>query len=106
MARYIDADELLEECDEAISNIQFSSPYQDEIDVMVSGMERIRDKIDDALTADVEEVKHGRWLSIGFGEYWCSVCDANGEDVLDKRGNPNWKYCPNCGAKMGGGKKE
>lgn len=52
--------------------------------------------------AEYAEVKHGRWLSVGFGEYWCSVCDANGEDVLDKRGNPNWKHCPNCGAKMDG----
>lgn len=41
--------------------------------------------------------KHGHWLSVGFGEYWCSVCDENGEDVFNKRGNPNWKYCPHCG---------
>ena len=52
------------------------------------------------------EVKYGHWLSVGFGEYWCSVCDANGEDVLVKRGNPNHKYCHHCGAKMDGGKAE
>lgn len=56
-------------------------------------------------TADVEEVKHGKWV-FNRGQapdekvYFCSLC-ANGESDY---GNDN--YCPYCGAKMDGGKVE
>ena len=58
--------------------------------------------------ADVAPVRHGRWEDwwpgIGLimtGEemlYRCSVCDAKYSTVENK-------YCPNCGAKMDGGKQ-
>ena len=41
--------ELLAEIDEAISNVAFSSPYQNNIAEMISGMERVRDIVADAL---------------------------------------------------------
>lgn len=53
--------------------------------------------IDNAPTADVQEIKHGRWI----GGY-CSRCSKHA---------PYWSmastyyesmYCPNCGAKMDG----
>ena len=100
MKEYIERKELLAECDEAIANIQFSSPYQNDISVMISGMERIRDLIYDALTADVVEVKHGTW-NIEPNEEMpdpmfklavCSVCN-------EKAGHTH-RYCPYCGAKM------
>ena len=44
--------------------------------------------------ADVVEVKHGRWKSVGLAGLKCSKCGH--ED--------HWKmyysYCPNCGADM------
>lgn len=58
--------------------------------------------------ADVAQVRHGRWEEwwpgidlIMTGEemlYRCSVCDAKYSTVESK-------YCPNCGAKMDGGKQ-
>lgn len=49
-------------------------------------------------TADVEEVKHGEWItrkSIHKEEFYvCSVCKTATDDI--------WRYCPNCGAKMDG----
>lgn len=54
-------------------------------------------------TADVVEVKHGEWF---LGKYKCmdrsvcSVCNAVYE------GGDNWNYCPCCGAKMDGGRRE
>lgn len=47
--------------------------------------------------ADVEEVKHGRWMpQILLGErVWdCSECKT--------LGSPHWKRCPVCEAKMDG----
>ncbi len=99
---YIERESLIEDCDATISNIQFTSPYQDDIDTMVSGMERIRDMIDEAPVADVAPVVHGEWIPIVSyfwgkpdGRYYCSECRqvVNGHD----------NFCSNCGAKMDGG---
>ena len=51
-------------------------------------------------TVDAETVKHGRWEYIGgYGyQYRCSECVmCNDHKTL---------YCPNCGAKMDGERKE
>ena len=62
-------------------------------------------------TLDVVEVKHGGWIDDGFGRgnMICSVCEQYPVD--DEDGNPlsalaDWEppICPNCGAKMDGGK--
>ena len=51
-------------------------------------------------TADVQEVKHGKWISKATGlcpriEVWfCSECNFAYRDL-----SPS-KYCPDCGAKM------
>ena len=55
-------------------------------------------------TADVVEVRHGRWVKSGqsfvyphkFRNYSCSMC---GYDIEKAKCN----YCPNCGARMDGG---
>lgn len=56
-------------------------------------------------TADVAEVKHGRWRkervsSTGrgsYGVYQCSICGAMFPDI-----GYGYNYCPNCGASMRG----
>lgn len=66
--------------------------------------------IDNIPTADVQEVKHGRWIrsTVCSVSYTCSICgttDADCDDypcyadyrVLDQQ------YCSCCGAKMDGG---
>lgn len=60
--------------------------------------------------ADVVEVRHGEWVegaehfTNGFYEAECSVC---GNYIRWNEGNSGeWNYCPNCGAKMDGGKTE
>ena len=54
--------------------------------------------------ADVEPVRHGRWLCWGKNETptyenygTCSVCGEDAEIYTEHR-----NYCPNCGAKMDG----
>ena len=55
-------------------------------------------------TADVVEVRHGRWIHDGYdfphGNDWihCSVCGKRGINVPADLTN----YCSNCGAKMDG----
>lgn len=49
-------------------------------------------------SADVAPVRHGRWRAYSdCGVTRCSVCDWSIEECVD------YKYCPNCGAKMDGG---
>ena len=57
--------------------------------------------------ADVEEVKHGQWIEvddgvlIGNGKHIeCSKCGTWRKD------KQKLNYCPNCGAKMDGGKQD
>ena len=67
----------------------------------------VLDLLDNAPNADVEEVKHGKWIEKfkdGFCYYDCPFCD-DGYVVMERDENkPN--YCHNCGAKMDGGKAE
>ena len=67
----------------------------------------IRRVIDDAPTVDAVPVVHGRWSDAGFGELpkhapygWaCSVCGGISF-------NNEYIYCPHCGAKMDGERKD
>lgn len=55
---------------------------------------------DECAAADVVEVRHGEWKKRG-NEKKCSVCD-----FIYYSNNDEWTYCPNCGAKMDGERKE
>lgn len=73
--------------------------------------ERIDRRIQRVPAADVQPVRHGRWVEVkgftgveafGYREecvdgFACSVC---GKEVDVSEGY--FRYCPNCGAKMGG----
>lgn len=67
-----------------------SLPWEEEVDYIVDGLP----------TIEAEPVRHGRWLSCGFGkEIKCSVCGCELGDVWEHR------YCPDCGAKMDKGEE-
>lgn len=58
--------------------------------------------IDEQPTADVQEVKHGHWITRNEGNPFliygeCSVCEF-GQSL-----SAYLNFCPNCGAKMDGG---
>ena len=94
MAEYIERDKVLEEINDRISNIAFTSPYQREIEAIVVGMERARDSVEDAPAADVAPVVHGRWITTNDNWTFCSECKT--------LGSPQWKGCPVCLARMDG----
>ena len=96
--RLIDANVLINKLDEMISKAILADT---EIHYAL-----IRELVAEQPTIE-PEVRHGRWLSL---EGWfnkssvkCSVCGntLNMDGVNAGRGDAN--FCPNCGARMGGG---
>lgn len=65
-----------------------------------------REKVQNIPAADVEEVKHGKWIGKqldNFRKYevTCSNCDWIGIENYDSYDNPfEFNYCPSCGTKM------
>lgn len=54
-------------------------------------------------TVDAEPVRHGKWI-YGNDFHWytasCSACGYQRRTDIKATGWNQWKYCPNCGAKM------
>ena len=65
-----------------------------------------RKLIEDAPTVDAVEVVHGRWEKAFWHPYRCSCCGETA--LLDRNGEfyCTSNYCPNCGAKMDGERKD
>lgn len=77
-----------------------------------NGMNRAREMIfkqlRDIPAADVVEVRHGKWVwdgGVGM-HYYCSLCHHNAYGNTGEIMDGEYKYCPNCGAKMDGERKE
>lgn len=72
--------------------------------------------IKSAPTADVVEVRHGKWIEtqepLGWRDVDCAECSVCHESwIIDEDSSIDdyecmWHYCPNCGAKMTGGKND
>ena len=91
MARYVDI-----ECD-AVTEVLPRRAFKTRQD--------IQDFLDNIPTVDVVPIVYGKWgagrfnLETGNYEEQCTHC-RNFSQEYDK------PYCPNCGAKMSGGKKD
>lgn len=58
-------------------------------------------------TAEVEPVRHGKWIGAsisGIDHYRCTECGEYIESVWTS--NFDYRYCPNCGARMDGGSND
>lgn len=64
-----------------------------------TGAWETQNRVKDLPSADVQPMKHGRWINKGFITIYCSNCSKI---------PGGWPapaptdYCPNCGAKMDG----
>lgn len=58
--------------------------------------------LDDINAADVQPVEHSRWIPMNDGTY-NAYCENCGHERGSKAWNKaDYKYCPNCGARMDG----
>lgn len=91
MSRYIDADAAVK---------RFEELHGDESRLLnCYNADWIVSFIETQPTADVQEVRHGKWSHIG-GEEWCCSCCGGiifSEFSWEK---PDGNYCADCGAKM------
>ena len=94
MARYIDADEVLR----MMRNVKSDKPSYGTWDM---ACDCCIDSVDVTPTADVAEVKHGKWIgnngTKAYDDYRCSCC-GNYVDIRNQFLLPF--YCGFCGAKM------
>lgn len=70
------------------------------------GVTFILEKLDVIPVADVQPVRHGKWIEpdyVYFGAK-CYICDQCKEDEywIERFHNHKENYCPNCGADMRG----
>lgn len=98
MPRYIDAETIPDLFDEKFKETQkLIEAGETQLDNLAEGFaEAEKIVLFKASTADVQEVRHGKWLADRFGmeRAICSVCGAVYE------GGDSFRFCPNCGAKM------
>jgi rubrerythrin len=84
MRRYIDTEKIHITAD----------TMADEMGEIYVSLTDVRKSIDQTPTADVVEVRHGRWLRYGQDYTQCPLCGAVNTNL-----NIN-NFCPNCGARM------
>lgn len=69
---------------------------------------RVSQIVDKLIAADVVGVRHGEWKPAGtFDDFAkCSVCGLIDHSLNEVYSRGTYNYCPNCGAKMDGERRE
>ena len=96
--RLIDADAFLKR-NEVYADCEFIHPmYQN----------TLREIVDDEPTIDAVQVRHAKWKITGANRVDCSACGHSicFACVLSKWSLQGYSYCPNCGARMDGERRE
>lgn len=101
MSRYIDADKLVE-------RLKFKRDTDNIDRNKYAGLECAIAQCNKAPTADVVEVRHGEWLHAGMFDDMakCSVCGLIDHSLNEVYSRGTYNYCPNCGAKMDGERRD
>ena len=96
---FIDKDLLLKDIEESVVFSGRSGTLSPEL----RGARKIVDRIENAPSADVVEVKHGEWdINVGMNfnkERICPICKKRIESNY-------WEFCSHCGTKMDGERKD
>lgn len=107
MAKYINADVLKDKMFnyyDCVNQNTGKGNYKGETLMNYEVADMIEDCIDNAPTADVEEVRHAKWIYKGHSEvrghaFQCSVCERWMFTNFPKHVIGEYPYC-HCGAKM------
>lgn len=93
MPKYVDLDKLVSELDEHYETLGKKYGFDD---MYVRGYGEAINDMEDKPEADVQEVKHAKWMTDRFGmeRSICSICGTVYE------GGDSFRFCPECGAKM------
>lgn len=109
--RLIDADKLVEAFEKAMDalfteddNGNKNYVWSDHI-CIGADIEDLVECIKAQPTIEAEPVKHGEWEHLGHNKFRCTDCER-ASYVVTVMGEPSYKYCPECGAKMDGGNNE
>lgn len=105
MTEYIERKALVHHLENCIDEVNNTNGYTEDFKTCLRLVKNLP-------AADVEEVKHGKWIwdpngmDWGLGTWQCSECACRNNNLpMNNRINPlvfsGSKYCPNCGAKMG-----
>ena len=92
--KYIDTEMLIAELDASCMPI-----FEKGISGILGDEESIADVIRSQPAADVQEVKHGHWITTKEGTFECSNCNYQFEHEGYKH---FFNYCPCCGFRMDG----
>lgn len=104
MTEYIERKALVHHLENCIDEVNNTNGYTEDFKTCLRLVKNLP-------AADVEEVKHGKWIwdpngmDWGLGTWQCSECACRNNNLpMNNRINPlvfsGSKYCPNCGAKM------
>ena len=102
MAEYIKREALEKDLNIRLSALRGKNGYYDHY---TDGFDECVDRVENFPATDVEEVKHGKWVE----PHWrnsvscanCSICGAEAYHYDFHGVQKTYRYCPNCGAKMG-----
>lgn len=102
IAEYIKREALEKDLNIRLSALRGKNGYYDHY---TDGFDECVDRVENFPAADVEEVKHGKWVE----PHWrnsvscanCSICGAEAYHYDFHGVQKTYRYCPNCGAKMG-----
>ena len=87
MPRYIDVENI---------KLKGISVFDQNLEMLIP-LSDVRKSLQMTPTADVQEVRHGRWELIGKNVSKCTVCGC-ARNIKTQFG---WNFCPICGARMG-----
>ena len=108
MPKYIDIDGYRKLFDEEYKETKkLIEQGETHLDNLAEGFHEASQVIDRIPTADVQEVRHGKWIdepsvkidakrkrTVRIMIYKCSLCNTSNGRIK------NAPYCPNCGARM------
>ena len=96
MARYVNADKLLEYLEKEAESEDVKYSF------IGAGVQATINEIKKFPLEDVKPVIHAHWETTKLTSKWIFVCSHCHDGWYERYEDDNiiWKYCPDCGAKM------